>query len=215
MLLLFSIVSTNKSDFQTFHLSLLMFWALTVFLNAVATDKVSLIQSETCVRSSSHSHLLLTSFCCCFSSWLYLLFLVRMIIFLSSFPETRIIKTDGMSSEEIWFSLVFAFHHILCLLQASASSPQTPLTRYVESFVSLTGVYLSSAILATLGWFFSLCQFCVHLYFLSWTPSSHHSTSTLWRTALSACLCCWLQQSKHSSTHNTAAWLSLHTWHAL
>lgn len=75
-------IKQTQWDFSSIYLANKCFWEVLLFSivathKAVVTDEVSFIRSETCVRSSSLSRLLLTSSCCCFSSWLYLLFLVR------------------------------------------------------------------------------------------------------------------------------------------
>lgn len=85
-----------------------------------------------------------------------------------------------------------------CLLQVSVSSLQTLLTRYVESLVHLMLVCLSDVSSGTQGGC-CLCFSFVSVMITSLLLSSHRSTSALWRTALSVCLCCWPQQSKQSN----------------
>lgn len=101
------------------------------------------VQSETCVRSSSPSHRLLTSFSCCSSSWLFLLCWVRKHIIFVTFHGiicSHILNWTAV----IVFSEWRIFLHSLCdhcvySLQVSASSLRTPPTQYVECWISKCG----------------------------------------------------------------------------
>lgn len=93
-------------------------------------DEVSSIRSETYVRSSSPSHHLLTSSYCSSSSWLYLLSWVRKHLITAALFKGGPSVSRGNR----------IFCHTVCLTvllssQVSASSLQTPLTRYVEPVV--------------------------------------------------------------------------------
>lgn len=144
------------------------------------------VQSETCVRSSSPSHRLLTSFSCCSSSWLFLLCWVRKHIIFVTFHGiicSHILNWTAV----IVFSEWRIFLHYLCdhcvfSLQVSASSLRTPPTQYVECWISKCGCNRRVM--------FSVCNSYFSMLL------SHPSTSAPWKTALSVCLCCWPQQSK-------------------
>lgn len=77
----YAIWSETRTDTETVHL---------------AVTDISLIQSETCVRSSSPSHRSLTSSSCCSSSWLYLLSWVRkQILVLSTVLLLNVLLYEG------------------------------------------------------------------------------------------------------------------------
>lgn len=144
-------------------------------------DEVSSIQSETYVRSSSPSHRLLTSSYCSSSSWLYLLSWVRNHLITAALFRRGPSVSRGNR----------IFCHTMCLTVLLCPPRFLPLL-YKHLWPGMLSVVLSL--------FSSPLVLCVYSSVMTVLFPSHHSTSALWRTASSVCLCCWPQQSKLSRT---------------